>query len=157
MKNHTWWLVLALTPISLPACAPYRLSGPATAQQQGTEAEFTRQRQRLVKEIQSQGIRSKAVLDAMLKVPRHRFVPPAYQNFAYRNHPLPIGHNQTISQPYIVAYMTEAAAITRGAQVLEIGTGSGYQAAVLCQLAREVYSIEIIPALAESARALLQK
>ena len=139
MTNHTWWLLLVLIPVSVPACAPSRLSGSVTTQPQVTEAEFAKQRRRLVEEIRSQGIRSKAVLEAMLKVPRHRFVPPAYQNLAYKDHPLPIGHEQTISQPFIVAYMTEAAEITRGEKVLEIGTGSGYQAAVLSQLAREVY------------------
>ncbi len=155
--KYTWWLLLALTLISLPACGPDRLYGQATAQRQMTEAEFTKQRRLLVEGIRSQGIKNKAVLNAMLKVPRHRFVPPAYQHLAYRDHPLPIGHDQTISQPFIVAYMTEAAEVLPQEKVLEIGTGSGYQAAVLSQLAKEVYSIEIIPALARSARALLQK
>lgn len=93
----------------------------------------------------------------MLEVPRHEFVPAAYRLQAYENHPLPIGHDQTISQPYIVAYMTEAAEITSGEKVLEIGTGSGYQAAVLAELAKEVYTIEIIPELAQEARAALNR
>ncbi|MDQ3812433.1 MAG: protein-L-isoaspartate(D-aspartate) O-methyltransferase [Armatimonadota bacterium] len=157
MINHTWWLLLALTSISLTACAPDRPSYQAPAQRQTTEAQFVQQRRRLVEEIRSQGIKSKAVLNAMLKVPRHKFVPPAYQELAYIDEPLPIGHDQTISQPYIVAYMTEAAEVTPREKVLEIGTGSGYQAAVLSQLARTVYSIEIIPALAENARARLRQ
>lgn len=157
MINHAWWLVLALLPVSLPACAPYRLADQTAAQLEGADAEFAERRRSLVEELRFQGIESKAVLDAMLKVPRHRFVPPAYQNLAYQNRPLPIGHDQTISQPFIVAYMTEAAEVKPGEKVLEIGTGSGYQAAILSQLAREVYSVEIIPPLAESARALLRE
>jgi protein-L-isoaspartate(D-aspartate) O-methyltransferase len=93
----------------------------------------------------------------MGRVPRHRFVPPEYQYFAYADTPLPIGYEQTISQPYVVAYMTEAAEISPEEKVLEIGTGSGYQAAILGELAREVYTIEIIPELAERARSLLQQ
>jgi protein-L-isoaspartate(D-aspartate) O-methyltransferase len=110
----------------------------------------------LVEHIRANGIRSQAVLDAMSEVPRHRFVPAAQADFAYENRPLPIGHGQTISQPFIVAYMTEAAEVSPGEKVLEIGTGSGYQAAVLSRLAGEVYSVEIIPALAGGARALLR-
>lgn len=91
----------------------------------------------------------------MLMVPRHRFVPVSVRHLAYADHPLPIGLEQTISQPYIVAYMTEAAGISSADKVLEIGTGSGYQAAVLGEIAREVYTIEIIPALAERARSVL--
>jgi protein-L-isoaspartate(D-aspartate) O-methyltransferase len=93
----------------------------------------------------------------MATVPRHRFVLPSDVQFAYGDHPLPIGYDQTISQPYIVAYMTEAARISPEGRVLEIGTGSGYQAAVLAELAREVYSIEIIPELAERARTTLRE
>jgi protein-L-isoaspartate(D-aspartate) O-methyltransferase len=93
----------------------------------------------------------------MLKVPRHKFVPPSQRHLAYQNRPLPIGHGQTISQPFIVGYMTEAASITAGEKVLEIGTGSGYQAAVLAELAKQVYTIEIIPELAEGARTLLRE
>ncbi len=108
-------------------------------------------------QLHARGIRERAVLEAMGRVPRHRFVPAPYRHLAYSDQPLPIGFDQTISQPYIVAYMTEAAAITSGEKVLEIGTGSGYQAAVLAELAREVYSIEIIPGLAEGARTVLRE
>jgi protein-L-isoaspartate(D-aspartate) O-methyltransferase len=118
---------------------------------------FAERRRRLVEHLRANGIRSDAVLGAMSDVPRHRFVPAAHAGSAYDDRPLPIGHGQTISQPFIVAYMTEAAEVTPGEKVLEIGTGSGYQAAVLSRLAGEVYSVEIIPALAEGARALLRE
>ncbi len=108
-------------------------------------------------QLRARGIRDPAVLAAMTRVPRHRFVPAQYQDAAYGDHPLTIGFEQTISQPYIVAYMTEAAQIAAGDRVLEIGTGSGYQAAVLAELAREVYSIEIIPELATRARTVLDE
>ncbi len=97
------------------------------------------------------------VLGVMQKVERHLFVPPAYEDMAYEDTPLPIGHGQTISQPYIVAYMTEALHLTKGDRVLEIGTGSGYQAAVLAELAGKVYTIEIVKELADSARDRLER
>lgn len=96
------------------------------------------------------------VLDAMMRVPRHRFVPEAQQGSAYRNRPLPIGYGQTISQPYIVAVMTDLMDVKPGHTVLELGTGSGYQAAILAELAKAVYSIEIIEPLAQEARSRLQ-
>jgi protein-L-isoaspartate(D-aspartate) O-methyltransferase len=111
----------------------------------------------VVEELRREGIHSQAVLDAIDRVPRHKFVPAELLGLAYYNRPLPIGHEQTISQPFIVAYMTQAADISPGEKVLEIGTGSGYQAAVLAELAGEVYSVEIIPALAESARSRLSE
>ncbi len=104
-----------------------------------------------------QPVRDPGVLKAMKKVPRHLFVPEQYRADAYRNSPLYIGHNQTISQPYIVAHMTELLALEPGDRVLEIGTGSGYQAAVLAELCKEVYSIEIIPPLARKADSLLNE
>ena len=97
------------------------------------------------------GITDEAVVKAMGEVPRHEFVPPEYFNQAYENFPLPIGYGQTISQPYIVALMTQELDVSEGDRVLEIGTGSGYQAAVLAQLGIEVYTIEIIGALYEAA------
>ena len=93
----------------------------------------------------------------METVPRHEFVPKEWLAQAYEDHPLPIGYGQTISQPYIVAVMTELAQVKRGDRVLEIGTGSGYQAAILAMLTDEVYSVEIIPALAESAAERLKR
>jgi protein-L-isoaspartate(D-aspartate) O-methyltransferase len=106
-------------------------------------------------QIRARGIKDQAVLDAMLRVPRHLFVPADVRRRAYEDTPLPIGQGQTISQPYIVAYMTEALQLSNDHAVLEIGTGSGYQAAVLAELVREVYSIEIVPELAERARQTL--
>ena len=96
------------------------------------------------------------VLDAMARVPRHEFVPPQLVDMAYQNRPLPIGHGQTISQPYIVAIMTDLMDLEPGQRVLEIGTGSGYQAAVLAEIGVRVWSIEIIPALGEQAQTRLQ-
>ena len=103
------------------------------------------------------GIEDPAVIQAMRAVPRHRFVPPEYRDQAYENHPLPIGYGQTISQPYIVALMTKALELEPGDRVLEIGTGSGYQAAVLLELGMEVYSIEIVGPLADSAATVLEE
>lgn len=93
------------------------------------------------------------VIDAMRHVPRHLFVPKRMSKFAYQNRPLPIGHDQTISQPFIVAYMTQLLDLQAGEKVLEIGTGSGYQAAVLSEITAEVYTIEIVEALGKQARA----
>lgn len=134
------------------ATEPWRAGGPAEAQETGRSGE----RERMVDtQIEARGIRDPRVLAAMRTVPRHRFVPPALQDQAYADTPLPIGSSQTISQPFIVAYMTEALQLPPAAAVLEIGTGSGYQAAVLAEVAREVYSIEIVPELAERSAQVL--
>jgi protein-L-isoaspartate(D-aspartate) O-methyltransferase len=103
-------------------------------------------------QIRARGVRDGHVIEAMRKVPRHEFVPDRLQREAYGDHPLPIGEGQTISQPYIVAFMTELAAIKPGDKVLEIGTGSGYQAAVLWAITTNVYTIEIVKPLYEQAR-----
>ncbi|MCX7897429.1 MAG: protein-L-isoaspartate(D-aspartate) O-methyltransferase [Rhodocyclaceae bacterium] len=100
---------------------------------------------------------SQTVLDVLLRVPRHDFVPPWLKEAAYENRPLPIGHGQTISQPYIVAVMSELAQVKAGASALEIGTGSGYQAAILAELGARVYTLEIIPPLAQEAHARLRR
>ncbi len=102
-------------------------------------------------QIIARGIKSQAIIDAMLEVDRHMFVPDHQKKNAYSDRPLPIGYNQTISQPYIVAYMTEKLKVERNHKVLEIGTGSGYQAAILSKLCKYVYTIEIIPELAQVA------
>ena len=112
---------------------------------------------RLRRLIAAEGVQDTAVLDAIENVPRHRFVPPAEQDHAYGNHPLPIGYRQTISQPFIVALMTEALAVRPGLRVLEIGTGSGYQAAVLAHLGAEVWGVEIVPELAGRAAEVMQE
>jgi protein-L-isoaspartate(D-aspartate) O-methyltransferase len=114
------------------------------------------ERQRMVDEqLRARDIRSDRVLKAMLTVPRHLFVPEAQRAEAYRDAPLPIGYEQTISQPYIVAFMTQALDVNPDHRVLEIGTGSGYQAAVLGVLAKDVFTIEIVPPLAQRARETL--
>ena len=107
------------------------------------------------KQIAARGVCNVRVLDAMKKVPRHLFVPEAYQRFAYRDEPLPIGQGQTISQPYIVAYMTEVVDVQPSDRVLEIGTGSGYQ--VLAEIADSVFTIEIIESLGKQAHAVLDQ
>lgn len=120
------------------------------------EEEFTRLRRVMVSEqIKKRGIEDGKVLKAMLKVARHKFVPRAYRKYAYGDFPLPIGGGQTISQPYIVALMTEALALKPDDKVLEIGTGSGYQAAILAEIAKDVYTIELLEFLASKAEKLL--
>lgn len=107
-------------------------------------------------QIEARGINDRRVLSAMRKVERHKFVPTALQSSAYEDTPLPIGEGQTISQPYIVALMTELLALKGNEKVLEIGTGSGYQAAILAELAESVFTIEILPKLASRAEKLLK-
>jgi protein-L-isoaspartate(D-aspartate) O-methyltransferase len=120
--------------------------------------DFQEERLRMVEtQIEARGISNPLVLKAMQKVPRHEFVPSSLQRMAYADHPLPIGKDQTISQPYIVALMTESVGLKRHDRVLEIGTGSGYQAAILGEIAKEVYTIEIIASLADSAEENLKK
>ena len=109
------------------------------------------------RDIQREGVENPAVLAAMRQVPRHEFVPSRYRRRAYDDRPLPIGHGQTISQPYIVAYMTQQLGLRPGDKVLEIGTGSGYQAAVLSEITPHVSTIEIVRALGEDARARFQR
>ncbi|MGI8897616.1 MAG: protein-L-isoaspartate(D-aspartate) O-methyltransferase [Pyrinomonadaceae bacterium] len=156
MINHATGLLGIALLLPLPGCGPPSASEQSATQHVSTE-EYAKQRRQLVEQLRSEGIQNPGVLDALSKVPRHRFVPPSYRHLAYQNRPLPIGQDQTISQPFIVGYMTEAAEIASGEKVLEIGTGSGYQAAVLAELGKEVYTIEIIPELAESARTLLRE
>ena len=115
-----------------------------------------RRRQMVERQIEGRGISDEDVIKAMMKVRRHLFVPERLSSAAYNDTPLPIGYGQTISQPYIVAYMTEAAGLRSTDRVLEIGTGSGYQAAILGEIVKEVYTIEIIKPLAESARSRLE-
>jgi protein-L-isoaspartate(D-aspartate) O-methyltransferase len=130
----------------------------AVAGRQSSAPNWTAARMHMVDEqIAARDIKSPRVLEAMRRVPRHEFVPEAMRGSAYADSPLPIGYDQTISQPFIVAYMTEALALDATHKVLEIGTGSGYQAAVLGELAKEVYTIEIVAPLAERARRALSK
>ncbi|OGP92960.1 MAG: protein-L-isoaspartate O-methyltransferase [Deltaproteobacteria bacterium RBG_16_48_10] len=121
------------------------------------KGDFKAMREQMVEtQIKARGVKDPRVLSAMLKVERHRFVPIEYQSSAYADQPLPIGEGQTISQPYIVAFMTELLELKGMEKVLEIGTGSGYQAAILAELAKEVYTIEIVEPLGISAQKLLQ-
>lgn len=120
--------------------------------------DFVEKRKRMVEnQIKARGVSDQRVLDAMSNVQRHLFVPENLQNRAYEDEPLPIGYGQTISQPYIVAYMTEQIDLDESEKVLEIGTGSGYQAAVLGEIAKQVYTIEIVPELAVRAAGILQE
>jgi protein-L-isoaspartate(D-aspartate) O-methyltransferase len=119
---------------------------------------FQEARESMVRvQIIDRGVKDASVLKALRKVPRHLFVPKEYENEAYDDNPLPIGYGQTISQPYIVAYMTEVAKPDKSKKALEIGTGSGYQAAVLAEVTGKVYSIEIVPELAKESAERLKK
>ena len=153
-------VIVLLVLVVFTACAQ---QGEMTATPPSTttseeEAAFTEAREKMVEEqIRQRGISDSRVLAAMTKVPRHRFVPDEQLDQAYADHPLPIGHGQTISQPYIVALMTEFLALQRGEKVLEIGTGSGYQAAILAELTDQVYTVEIIEPLGQRAAATLKE
>ncbi len=147
-------IVLPAAFVLLAACA----EAPAPTLTPLPADPFATAREELVESgVIAYGIEDPEIIQAMRTVPRHRFVPPEYRDQAYENHPLPIGYGQTISQPYIVALMTEALELETGDRVLEIGTGSGYQTAVLAELGMEVYSIEIVGPLAESAAAVLEE
>ncbi len=157
-------LALVLSALVVGACRPDSHAGgpavtpepPAVAAPAATERAAVRERM-VRDQLEARGVRDARTLAAMRKVPRHEFVPDAVASHAYADHPLPIGHEQTISQPYIVAFMTEALRLRGGEKVLEVGTGSGYQAAVLAEIAREVYTIEIVAPLAARARADLAR
>ena len=145
----------------LPAALAFTLH-PARARAQRpsetSDARFRAQRLEMVaRHIAGEGIADSATLRAMRDVPRHEFVPANLRDEAYENHPLPIGLGQTISQPYIVGYMTEVVRPRPGMRILEVGTGSGYQAAVLAATGAEVYTIEIFRALADAARTRLAR
>jgi len=151
----------ALAPCASVALAIILLAGCAenkTSTVSSIEDALTQARLDLVEhDIKGAGIVNEDVLRVMREVPRHEFVPLEYVGQAYEDHPLPIGYGQTISQPYIVAWMTELLELQPGEKVLEIGTGSGYQAAILAELGYvDVYTIEIVPELAESAATRLQ-
>jgi len=148
MQRASWVVILVVAAFS-------QSSGHARADQPESEARVRERLEMVSKQIEARGVRDPAVLEAMRKVPRHRFVPQSQRANAYQDRPLPIGSGQTISQPYIVALMTELAGVKPGDKVLEIGTGSGYQAAVLAQMGVKLFSIEIIAALAKRAKATL--
>jgi len=142
---------------SLGCCSSSETKDMPSTNSDPQETQFAQLREAMVREqIASRGLDNPAVLAAMRKVPRHKFVPKYLQHAAYTDQPLPIGEGQTISQPYIVAFMTQALEPTPEMRVLEIGTGSGYQAAVLAEIVKEVYSVEIICSLAKSAEQRLK-
>ncbi|TEU05553.1 MAG: protein-L-isoaspartate(D-aspartate) O-methyltransferase [Candidatus Aminicenantes bacterium] len=120
--------------------------------------DFARKRERMVEtQIEARGVKDDKVLEAMRKVPRHLFVPENMKLYAYRDEPLVIGEGQTISQPYIVAYMTEALQLKGHERILEVGTGSGYQAAVLAEIIQEVFSVELLESLSLKAQDTLKR
>lgn len=120
--------------------------------------DFARKRERMVEtQIEARGVKDDKVLEAMRKVPRHLFVPENMKLYAYRDEPLVIGEGQTISQPYIVAYMTEALQLKGHERILEVGTGSGYQAAVLAEIVQEVFSVELLESLSLKAQDTLKR
>src|SRR5881227_3424237 len=146
MRRTSHWLIIVL------------LAAAGCGQKPAPVIDLASERQRMVQgQLMSRGVRDERVLAAMSKVPREEFVPQDSRATSYTDQPLPIGYGQTISQPYIVAFMTEQLHPSSSDSVLEIGTGSGYQAAVLAELVAEVYSIEIIEPLAKSAEATLQR
>ncbi len=120
------------------------------------QVDYSQKRHHMVEsQIVTRGVQSDYILNAMKRVKRHLFVPDNLQQFAYADEPLPIGYGQTISQPYIVAYMTEALDLNQYSRVLEIGTGSGYQAAILAEIVKKVYTIEIVEPLGQHAKTIL--
>jgi protein-L-isoaspartate(D-aspartate) O-methyltransferase len=139
-------------------CNWFEPSREHTLRHDATEVEFARLRDEMVKrQLTTRDIRDSRVLEVMRRVPRHEFVPEGLRSSAYSDHPMLIGHGQTISQPYIVALMTQLAQLEPSDRVLDIGTGSGYQAAVLAEQVEQVYSIEILQPLADSARERLHR
>jgi len=151
---NKWIIFLSVSVVSfffLVTC-----TGDGKGSETSRRGDFKTMRDRMVEtQIKARGVKDPRVLSAMLKVERHLFVPKEHQPSAYSDQPLPIGEGQTISQPYIVGLMTELLELKGEERVLEVGTGSGYQAAILAELAKEVYTIEIIETLAASAKRLL--
>ena len=151
-------LFLALVVALNASCGSATPDQVAAAAGPSQDIDFEQARRRMVEEqIEARGVADSRVLEAMARVPRHEYVPEQYRAFAYNDNPLPIEFGQTISQPYIVALMTELVQPEPGDRMLEIGTGTGYQAAVAAELVSEVYSIEIIPELARSAADRLER
>jgi protein-L-isoaspartate(D-aspartate) O-methyltransferase len=150
--SHLWFRVSA----TLLTATVYT-TAPACAQRETAQDRWQESRERLAEQVAASGIQDSATLSAIRTVPRHEFVPPEQQAYAYIDTPLPIGHGQTISQPAVVALMTELVEPRPGMRVLEVGTGSGYQAAVLAETGARVWTIEIFEALAQQARQRLQR
>lgn len=144
--------------ILIASLGAFSCSSDVSEPQAEEDPDWAAARGEMVGQLRAYGIRNECVLESLERVRRHKFIPEEFRSLetAYGDHPYTIGHGQTISQPYIVAYMTERLELTPGEKVLEIGTGSGYQAAVLAECGMDVYSIEIIPELADHARAALE-
>ena len=164
LLHHGFDLVFILPLLLLPimtlisGCNSSQNNWPPKSDQAKKIDSFQTEREKMVEtQIRSRGIEDPLVLKAMEKVKRHIFVPKHLLGMAYNDYPLPIGYDQTISQPYIVAYMTELLELKGDERVLEIGTGSGYQAAILAEIAREVFSIEIVEELARTAQERLDR
>jgi protein-L-isoaspartate(D-aspartate) O-methyltransferase len=151
------WISAWAIFLSLGALAPIFAAQRASPQGDLEDSLATARRTMIERDLRGRGIKDSRVLSAMEAVPRHLFVPEHLRALAYEDRPLPIGEQQTISQPYIVAYMSQLLELRGEEKVLEIGTGSGYQTAVLARLAAEVYSIEIIPSLSESAKPVIER
>jgi protein-L-isoaspartate(D-aspartate) O-methyltransferase len=157
-KAHFLWIPIFFVLFCALSCKEPKIEEAGMKDQKSPEDVYAEKRDRMVRtQIETRGVKDKLVLDAMRKVPRHLFVPRSLRNQAYTDGPLPIGESQTISQPYIVALMTELLGLKGGERVLEIGTGSGYQAAILAEIVEEVYTIEIICSLAETAEKRLKE
>ena len=157
MQGRRLIVLVMAVGVSMQACSLNALTGRSEESRQARpdsiDQQFVEQRERMVREqLQGRDVKDARVLAAMRKVPRHKFVPKDLVSSAYEDYPLPLILGQTISQPYIVGYMTQALELRGGERVLEIGTGSGYQAAVLAEIVREVYTIEILPELAAQAQ-----
>jgi protein-L-isoaspartate(D-aspartate) O-methyltransferase len=150
-RSGLWPALILLLALGGPGCHGEATTPPGPIP-------WEARRRAMVQQLQAYGITNATVLAAMGRIPRHEFIPAVFRDprLAYGDHPCPIGHEQTISQPYIVAYMTERLALRPGEKVLEIGTGSGYQAAVLAECGAQVYTIEIIPELARHAETVLR-
>ncbi|HPW17753.1 MAG TPA: protein-L-isoaspartate(D-aspartate) O-methyltransferase [Candidatus Aminicenantes bacterium] len=146
-----------MSPRGVRALGLFFILAAGLAGAQDEAAHAVRRKRMVETQIAARGVRDPRVLGAMAAVPRHLFVPAGSADQAYEDHPLPIGEGQTISQPYIVAFMTERLALGPGDKVLEVGTGSGYQAAVLARIAAEIYTVEIHDGLARRAAALLER
>jgi len=161
IRKHLFFALICGLIFSGACCKPgsdvTTVSAPPRELPQDTDKWRGVREKMVTSQIEKRNVRNPKVLAAMRKVPRHFFVPVEHRRKSYNDHPLPIGENQTISQPYIVAKMTELLDLSGGERVLEIGTGSGYQAAVLAEIAGEVYTIEIVPKLGQSAEKRLEE
>ena len=156
MERRSFWSAVLALPGALGMLSACKEGGVQT--NPGAGEDYATERERMVAEqLIARGIRDERVLAAMRKVPRHRFVPPGERASACVDRPLSIGHGQTISQPFVVAFMSQTLALDGSERVLDVGTGSGYQAAILAELAREVWSIEIVAPLAELAAERLRE